>query len=98
MTIGMISPRTVADVKCYYCGHISGQITGRRGQPLKVSDFVPRPGYKGPEVKPGSRLRCERCRGPVFLEDATNAAQFGRAVIKRKAAPSAEDPRENAAA
>ena len=98
MTTGMISPRTVADVKCYYCGHISGQITGRRGQPLRVNDFVPRPGYKGPEYKPGSRLRCERCRGPVFLEDATNAAQFARASLKRRAATSTDGSAEDAAA
>ncbi len=31
-------------------------------------------GYKGPEVKPGTRLRCERCKGPVFLEDASATA------------------------
>ena len=63
-----------ADVKCYYCGHISGQVVRRRGQPLRVSDFIPRPGYTGPELAPGSRLRCERCRGPVFLEDVGPAA------------------------
>jgi hypothetical protein len=64
------APRTAADVKCYFCGHISGQIIARRDRPLKVSDFVPRPGYTGPELRPGMRLRCERCSGPVFLEDA----------------------------
>ena len=63
----------VADVKCYYCGHVSGQIVGSRHEPLRVTNFVPRPGYKGPEVKPGTRLRCERCQGPVFLEDASSA-------------------------
>jgi hypothetical protein len=67
--------RVVADVKCYYCGHVSGQIVGKRHEPLRVTNFVPRPNYKGPEVKPGTRLRCERCQGPVFLEDATNSAQ-----------------------
>jgi hypothetical protein len=65
----------VADVKCYFCGHISGQIVGQRHQPLRVTNFVPRPGYAGPEVKPGMRLRCERCQGPVFLEDATGMMQ-----------------------
>jgi hypothetical protein len=65
----------VADVKCYFCGHISGQIVGRRHQPLRVTNFVPRPGYTGPEVKQGTRLRCERCQGPVFLEDATGMMQ-----------------------
>ena len=60
-----------ADVKCYHCGHISGQIVGRRNAPLRVTNFVPRPGYTGAAVRPGVRLRCERCHGPVFLEDTT---------------------------
>jgi len=65
----------IHDVKCYYCGHISGQVVRRRGQPLRVSDFIPRPGYTGAELEPGDRLRCERCRGPVFLEDVGPAAR-----------------------
>jgi len=76
--------RVVADVKCYYCGHISGQIVGRRHEPLRVTNFVPRPGYTGPEVRPGMRLRCERCQGPVFLEDATSMVQ-SRPKAERKA-------------
>jgi len=64
----------IADVKCYYCGHVSGQVLGRRGQPLRISNFIPRPGYTGAELQPGVRLRCERCLGPVFLEDAGTAA------------------------
>ncbi|HWC30386.1 MAG TPA: hypothetical protein VG845_09925 [Dehalococcoidia bacterium] len=88
MTVGTTSERIVADVKCYYCGHISGQIHGRRHQPLKVSDFVPRPGYAGPEVKPGMRLRCERCRGPVFLEDATSGLPLVRRLQRKPVAAS----------
>ena len=76
--------KVVADVKCYFCGHVSGQIVGKRHQPLRVTNFVPRPGYKGPEVKPGTRLRCERCQGPVFLEDATGLMQT-RPAAERKA-------------
>ena len=69
------SNRIAADVKCYFCGHISGQIIGLKNQPLRITNFVPRPGYTGPEFKPGDRLRCERCRGPVFLEDAAPASR-----------------------
>lgn len=82
MTVGTISSRIVADVKCYHCGHISGQIFGRKHQPLRTSDFVPRQGYTGPEVKPGMKLRCERCQGPVFLEDATNGLPLARRVTR----------------
>ena len=62
--------RMVGDVKCYHCGHISGQVEGTRttGR-LAFHTFKPRPGYQGPLPGPGDRLRCERCRGPVYLED-----------------------------
>jgi hypothetical protein len=63
--------QVTADVKCYYCGHVSGQIIGAKNEPLRVSNFVPREGYRGEPPKPGDRLRCERCRGPVFLEDVS---------------------------
>ena len=63
--------QVTADVKCYYCGHISGQIIGIKHQPLKTSNFVPRQGFTGNLPRPGMRLRCERCAGPVFLEDVS---------------------------
>lgn len=77
--------KVVADVKCYYCGHVSGQIVGRRDEPLKVTNFKPRPGYSGAEVRPGMRLRCERCQGPVFLEDSSVAGQVTRTTGVRRA-------------
>lgn len=61
--------RVVGDVKCYHCGHVSGQIEGTRTDRLVLHTFRPRPGYQGPVPGPGQRLRCERCQGPVFLED-----------------------------
>jgi hypothetical protein len=86
---GFTGATMIADVKCYYCGHVSGQVTGRRGKPLRAGDFRPRPGYKGPEVRPGQKLRCERCNGPVFLEDAGSAivpsARADAALAKRLA-------------
>ncbi len=58
--------KLIADVKCYHCGHVSGELIGVRGQPLKDWLFEPRNGAPGPA---GPRLRCARCRGPVYLED-----------------------------
>ncbi len=72
----------VADVKCYYCGHVSGQIVGPRGARITAANFVPRPGYRGVEVKTGTRLRCERCHGPVFLEEAPPMAQTEAALAR----------------
>jgi hypothetical protein len=61
--------RVIADVKCYHCGHVSGQLEGDRSAPLAAAMFRPRPGYQGPAPRPGPALRCERCQGPVYLED-----------------------------
>ena len=77
-------PRVAADVKCYHCGHISGQVIGTRNAPLRPSNFVPRPGYQGQPVRPGVRLRCERCQGPVFLEDTTVVASPVEAKLREK--------------
>ena len=61
--------RMVGDVKCYHCGHISGQVEGTRSDRLVFHTFKPRSGYQGALPRSGQRLRCERCQGPVFLDD-----------------------------
>ncbi|MBI4571421.1 MAG: hypothetical protein HY723_05680 [Chloroflexi bacterium] len=64
--------QVIGDVKCYHCGHISGQVVGSRGSRgdrLVLQSFRPRPGYRGDIPGPGDRLLCERCQGPVYLED-----------------------------
>ena len=57
-----------AEVKCYYCGHVSGEMIGEREHPER-GRFVPRPGYTGAAAHGRARIRCERCSGPVFLEE-----------------------------
>ena len=61
--------KVVGEVKCYHCGHVSGEIEGSRTDHLVLHSFTPRPGYKGTPPGPGDRIRCERCGGPVFIED-----------------------------
>lgn len=61
--------QVVGDVKCYHCGHISGQVEGTRSTKLVLEKFIPRPGFQGTLPSPGKRLRCERCSGPVYLEE-----------------------------
>lgn len=59
------------DVKCYYCGHISGELIGSPDEPMRARSFRPGPSFRGPLPKPGQSLRCDRCGGPVFLEDVS---------------------------
>ena len=48
---------------------VSGQIEGVRTDKLVLKAFKPRQGYQGDPPGPGQRIRCERCGGPVFLEE-----------------------------
>ena len=61
--------QVIGDVKCYHCGHISGQVEATRSNRLVIQAFRPRPGYEGDPPSKGERIRCERCSGPVYLED-----------------------------
>lgn len=56
----------IADAKCYHCGYVSGELIGSRGTNVREWTFEPRRGTPRPV---GSRLRCERCNGPIYLED-----------------------------
>lgn len=56
----------VADVKCYHCGFVSGELIGTRARPAKEWTFEP---VQGEPRVAGTRLRCTRCDGPVYLED-----------------------------
>ena len=56
----------VADVKCYHCGYVSGELIGSRATPIREWTFEP---AAGEPRTVGARLRCTRCDGPVYLED-----------------------------
>lgn len=58
----------VGDVKCYYCGFISGELVGANASSLKNGTFRPAAGVTTAEVAEG-KLRCARCGGPVYLDD-----------------------------
>ena len=58
----------VGDVKCYYCGSISGELVSTNPNSLKNATFRPRTGVDQAAVDEG-KLRCGRCGGPVFVDD-----------------------------
>lgn len=59
----------LADVKCYHCGFVSGELIGEPKSILRPELFHPSPSYLKPLPRPGEALRCGRCDGPVYLED-----------------------------
>ena len=76
----------IGDVKCYHCGHVSGQVEGRKtADRLVFHTFEPREGYVGKVAKAGDTIRCERCKGPVFLEELRRKPQNPLAIPLPKA-------------
>ena len=62
---------SVADVKCYHCGHISGEMVAEDGKPVATGTFKPAAAFSAvaADLQPNGRLRCLRCGGPVYLDD-----------------------------
>ncbi|MCC6959106.1 MAG: hypothetical protein IT301_04605 [Dehalococcoidia bacterium] len=59
----------MGDIKCLHCAHVSGRWVGAKGAPLTVSGLR---GYQVSEGEdPQAPVRCARCDGPVFLDDAS---------------------------
>ena len=60
-----------ADLKCYNCGYVSGQIEGDDKQSInrgKVSSQSP---LGLPKRRTDGRFGCVRCGGPLYLDDVT---------------------------
>ncbi len=83
-------------IKCFNCGHISGQLSaeGNGNGPMKRR-FTPRPGYSGELPKPGQTLRCERCMGPVYVDDSENVFAY-EAPIKLRPDANLDDLKKSA--
>ncbi len=58
-----------ADVKCYYCGYVSGQIEGNPHDAQASWSYRSRSGAASIASAGGRRIRCRRCGGPVFLDE-----------------------------
>lgn len=101
----------VGDVKCLHCGYLSGQWVGVSGAPLTLEGFRP---AQPPQPKEGcgataleataleatALMRCLRCAGPVFLDEATavsNSSRLRRIRRLREQIAALEDHKRRAA-
>jgi hypothetical protein len=69
-----------ADVKCYYCGFVSGQIEGDPDRARPHWYFRVRADAAPPAESNLRQIRCIRCGGPVFLDDIEKVRAPGRAA------------------
>jgi hypothetical protein len=69
-----------ADVKCYYCGFVSGQIEGDPDGAHPQWNFRFRAGVTQPSEPSSRQIRCVRCGGPVFLDDIETVRTPARAT------------------
>lgn len=75
-----------ADVKCYYCGNVSGQVEGDPEKPNGRWSYYPDPTTR--LTAPRHPIRCSRCGGPVFL-DEIETVRRKPSLAERPAAPAA---------
>lgn len=72
-----------ADLKCYYCGHVAGQIQGDTSTPAKSATFVAAAGEM--PIRRGGQIRCGRCKGPLYMDDIET-------IRPRRMRPRVEEP------
>ena len=64
----------VADLKCYMCGSVSGSIESEQSFTAATAErpvLLRLPGRESPlQVANWRRLRCDRCGGPLFLDES----------------------------
>jgi hypothetical protein len=91
--------RMTGDVKCYHCGHISGQVEGERSEDdkLVLQRFTPRAGPANSAAADARRLRCGRCQGPVFVEDLRPAASDPIPMVLPQSRQTKNSPKPRAA-
>jgi len=66
----------IGEVKCLHCGFENGRWVGAKGAPLTVSGL--RNELAAEPSDPGDLIRCARCEGPVFLDDASMVINSSR--------------------
>lgn len=60
------------DAKCLHCGFITGRWVGPNGAPVTAGGLKTTDDATAPvPLDPDEPVRCQRCDGPVFLDDAT---------------------------
>lgn len=70
-----------ADVKCYYCGHVAGEVQGEYATLARQRVFRPLTPRDQVAETPTGQLRCPRCNGPVFLEGTEPVRQRKPRVV-----------------
>lgn len=56
----------MGELKCLHCGAVAGRWVGPQGAPPLASGLRPRK----EQADPAALVRCSRCSGPVYLDDA----------------------------
>jgi hypothetical protein len=56
-----------ADLKCYCCGAIAGEVFAETTRPRRLLAYLPADDPLSTNRPP---RQCPRCRGPIFLDEA----------------------------
>lgn len=70
----------IADIKCYLCGHISGELRAESRDALAFRAF---PWHPAPDGQGLIRYTCARCGGSVHLEDVREVREPEVVPIER---------------
>jgi len=85
-----------ADLKCYYCGYVTGEVITDTSHPDRVLAF--KPAEDATHAGKTARRRCGRCGGPVYLDEAQTLSPREAAAFVSAARGSRQQARVRAGA
>ena len=70
-----------ADLKCYYCGTVAGEVLADTSRPRHVLAFLP---AVEPTPVAAPARACQRCGGPVYMDEAQTITRHEAALRVRR--------------
>lgn len=71
-----------AELKCYLCGRIAGELEGKPGPKPQFYGFHPAPGMEGLLDPYGREARCPCCGGGLYIDEVERVYTISTRPLK----------------
>jgi hypothetical protein len=58
-----------AELKCYLCGRVAGELESSSGRSARFERFNPAPDVESDPLAPSRPAQCPRCGGGLFIDE-----------------------------
>lgn len=71
-----------AELKCYLCGRVAGELEGQAGQAPRFDRYTPAPDLPASAENRSRPSRCPRCSGGLFVDEVEQVYLISNRPLK----------------